>query len=200
MVVGFRRLVMSASAAPAGFGKCPLSKLLYYGFLVQVTTVILRRMRTNRALGTACDSIDSLDNVAPTSTPPRSGVTISNETRVGSSVIQRYGISSNGRFSESIRHGNTVYISGQIGKGKDIQEATTVALKDVDFALNLAGTDKSKALNITIYLRNIERDYNGMNEVYDSWIAPGSPPCRATVQAPLAGGDWLIEVHCIAAI
>ena len=176
-----------------------MSKLLYYGFLLQVTSVILRRMRANRSIGTACDSIDSLDNVAP-STPPRSGVTVSNETRVGSSVIQRYGISSNGRFSESIRHGNTVYISGQIGRGKNIQEATKVALKDVDFALTLAGTDKSKALNITIYLRNIERDYNGMNEVYDKWIAPGAPPCRATVQAPLAGMDWLIEIHCVAAI
>ena len=111
---------------------------------------------------------------------------------------KRFGISNNGRFSESVSYGGVVYTSGQVGKGRTIHEATASALEDVDHALALASSDKSKLLSVTIYLRNINRDYSGMNEVYDQWIHPGKPPCRATVEAKLADPEWLIEVHAIA--
>ena len=116
-------------------------------------------------------------------------------TKAGSAEeIQRFGISSNGRFSESISYSGVVYTSGQVGKGRNIQEATRLALEDVEHALTLAGTNKTRLLSVTIYLKNIDRDYSGMNEVYDQWISPGLPPCRATVQSNLA----VSLLHCAA--
>jgi len=152
---------------------CPVTKVLQYVFITQVVVAILRRSTRNGGSAAAA-------------------------TEEKKGALTRYGISSNGRFSESISHEGVVYTSGQVGKGRTIQEATSAALADVDHALALAGTDKSKCLTVTIYLRNIERDYSGMNEVYDRWIAPGMPPCRATVQAFLADPAWLVEVHATA--
>jgi enamine deaminase RidA (YjgF/YER057c/UK114 family) len=38
-----------------------------------------------------------------------------------------------------------------------------------------------------------------MNEVWDKWVAQGSTPARATVEARLAGPQYLIEIAAIAA-
>lgn len=154
-----------------------MTKLGYWAASLLITTIFLQGVK-----------------VATTCTP-QSLNAIPSGTRTG---ITRFGISSNGRFSESIGHGGVVYLSGQIGKGDNIKEACIAALADVDHALQLAGTDKSKLVSVTVYLKNILRDYAGMNEVYDKWLVPGKPPCRATVEANLADPLWLIEIHCIA--
>jgi enamine deaminase RidA (YjgF/YER057c/UK114 family) len=39
-----------------------------------------------------------------------------------------------------------------------------------------------------------------MNAVWDAWVVPNSPPCRATVQARLAKPEWLVEIVITAAI
>lgn len=113
--------------------------------------------------------------------------------------ITRYGVSSNGRFAESVSHNGVVYTSGQVGKGPSIEDATKAALADIDHALSLAGTDKTRVLSVNVYLKNISRDYRGMNAEYDKWLAPGSSPCRATVEANLADPGWVVEISCIAA-
>lgn len=115
--------------------------------------------------------------------------------------LQRHGVS--GRFSEAIstvadKQHRLVYTSGQVGGGSDIKEATAAALKDIDSALALAGSSKENVVSVTCYLADIERDYDGMNEVYDTWFVPGKPPCRATVQAKLAKATWLVEFQCVA--
>jgi len=117
-----------------------------------------------------------------------------------SGEITRYGVSSNGRFAESVSHNGIVYTSGQVGKGPSIEDATAAALADIDHALSLAGTDKTRVLSVNVYLKNISRDYRGMNAVYDKWLSPGSSPCRATVEANLADPGWILEVSCIAAV
>jgi enamine deaminase RidA (YjgF/YER057c/UK114 family) len=38
-----------------------------------------------------------------------------------------------------------------------------------------------------------------MNEVWDAWLAPGSAPARATVEAKLAAPDFTVEIMVIAA-
>ena len=50
---------------------------------------------------------------------------------------------------------------------------------------------------VTIYLRDIERDFEGMNGVYDSWLGTDKPT-RACVQAKL-GHSWLVEIRAQAA-
>lgn len=62
-----------------------------------------------------------------------------------------------------------------------------------------AGTNKSRILELTIWLVNIDADYNSMNKIYDDWITPGLPPTRACVQAKLASPKYKIEIRVVAA-
>ena len=39
-----------------------------------------------------------------------------------------------------------------------------------------------------------------MNSVWDAWVSPGNTPARATVQAPLAHPDILVEIMVTAAL
>ena len=49
-----------------------------------------------------------------------------------------------------------------------------------------------------IFLRDLA-DYDGMNRVWDAWVAPGFAPPRATVQAALARPNWRVEMVVTAA-
>ncbi len=104
------------------------------------------------------------------------------------------------RFSNAITYNRTVYISGQVGEGSTIQDQTKAALDAVDIALAQAGTDKSKVLEVTVWLADIAADYAGMNAVYDEWLVPGIPPCRATVEAKLYSPKCRVEIRVIAAL
>ena len=104
------------------------------------------------------------------------------------------------RMSGAVVHGNTVYLAGQVGTaGDDVTAQTVTALAEVDRLLALAGTDKSKILNTTIWLADIA-DFAKMNAVWDAWVDPANPPARATGEAKLATPDYLVEVIVIAAV
>ena len=77
----------------------------------------------------------------------------------------------------------------------------TVALENVERALALAGSNKSRILDATIWLSDIDRDYSDMNVIYESWLAKDSTeaPCRACIQAKLFAPNHLIEIKVIAA-
>ena len=64
-----------------------------------------------------------------------------------------------------------------------------------DQALAKAGTDKSKILEATIWLADMDAAYHDMNKVYDSWIIPGKPPCRACVQVKLSKSSLKLNLH-----
>ena len=70
----------------------------------------------------------------------------------------------------------------------------------LDVALKLAGVTKEHVVNVNVFLKDIENDYIGMNEVYDKWIIHGKPPCRTTVGAKLADPSWLVEFQVVAVL
>jgi enamine deaminase RidA (YjgF/YER057c/UK114 family) len=72
-------------------------------------------------------------------------------------------------------------------------------LTQIDDLLFEAGTEKSKIVSATIYLPDMA-DFAAMNTVWESWVAPGQTPARATVQAKLAGPDYRIEIQVVAAL
>jgi len=111
-------------------------------------------------------------------------------------VIKRFDVE--GRFSDAIGFDNLVFISGQLGEGKDIREQTINALAAVDAALSKAKSSKDRILECTIWLKDIERDYSEMNKVYDDWIAKDKPPTRACIEAKLYDPKYLIEIRVIA--
>ncbi|MBC9252846.1 hypothetical protein A9179_21490 [Pseudomonas alcaligenes] len=105
------------------------------------------------------------------------------------------------RYSEIVIHNGTVYLAGQLADdyAGDIREQTRQTLANIDRFLAEAGSDKSKILSVTIYLKDIAADYAGLNEVYDTWVAEGAAPARACVEATLYDPRVLVEMTVVAA-
>lgn len=105
------------------------------------------------------------------------------------------------RMSQAVVHGNTVYLAGQVAANPtpSVADQTKQIVAQIDALLAQAGSDKSKLLSATIYLMDI-RNFAEMNGVWDAWVAPGNTPARATVQAALAGPQYLVEIAVIAAL
>ena len=111
------------------------------------------------------------------------------------------------RFSNSLRYGDLVFISGQVAfSGKDhaelpegIEAQTNATLANVDLALEAAGSNVEHVLQVTIWLRDIVRDYAGFNKVYDRWVTPGKPPARACIESKILKDEMLVEVMVVAA-
>ncbi|MET0310945.1 MAG: RidA family protein [Burkholderiaceae bacterium] len=114
------------------------------------------------------------------------------------SGIQRFHVGA--RLSETAVHNGTVYLAGQIADDgtKDIRGQMQEVLGMVDRLLAEADSDKSRILMAQIYLADLA-DFDGMNAVWDAWVAPGHTPPRATVQAKLARPGWRVEVVVTAA-
>ena len=117
-----------------------------------------------------------------------------------SSSIVRMG-TDDPRMSKIVVHRGTVYTSGQtaMDAGADIETQTAACLAKVDDLLQQAGTSKSRALSGTIWLKDIARDFKGMNGVWNAWVDPDNKPVRATVQADMARPGILVEIQVTAA-
>lgn len=107
----------------------------------------------------------------------------------------------NQRMSAIVKHGNTVYLAGQVAEdaSANVQEQTKSTLARVDALLEQAGSKRENILSATIYLRDI-KDFGAMNEIWDAWVPEGHAPARACVEARLARLDLLVEVCIIAAL
>jgi enamine deaminase RidA (YjgF/YER057c/UK114 family) len=104
------------------------------------------------------------------------------------------------RMSQAVVHGNTVYLAGQVaGNPKaDVKGQTKQILGQIDKLLKAAGTNKSKLLSANIWLTDM-RSFADMNAVWDAWVSSGNTPARATVEAKLAGPQYLVEIMVVAA-
>ncbi|CAN5156972.1 RidA family protein [soil metagenome] len=105
------------------------------------------------------------------------------------------------RLSEMAVYNGTVYLAGQVPEDitGDIELQTRDVLAAVDRLLAEAGTDKTRILMAQIFLRNMEY-FQGMNRAWDAWVAPGSAPPRATVEARLFNSGCLVEIVVTAAL
>mmetsp|Transcript_8102 Transcript_8102/g.13407 ORF Transcript_8102/g.13407 Transcript_8102/m.13407 type:complete len:147 (-) Transcript_8102:223-663(-) len=127
--------------------------------------------------------------------------TIQNGVRNVSSGIKRIDQTTLPTMSQAVVHNNICYISGQIDTaGQDAEAQTRNILDKIDTLLDQAGTDKSKLLTASIWLKNIERDFGTMNEVWLEWVDDENKPARATTEANLAFPHLLVEVQVTAAI
>ncbi|MFC0216879.1 enamine deaminase RidA (YjgF/YER057c/UK114 family) [Pseudochelatococcus lubricantis] len=103
------------------------------------------------------------------------------------------------RMSEAVIHGDTVWLAGQVGEpGDTVAEQTRQALASVEALLVEAGSDKSRILQVIVWLADIA-DFESMNAVYDAWIDPQNPPARACGEARLAAPGYRVEFIVTAA-
>ncbi len=101
----------------------------------------------------------------------------------------------NERLSRIVIHGDTVYIAGVTSTAEGgIEAQTRDVLAKIDGYLKQANTDKSRLLSVQIWLKDIARDFAGMNTVWAEWALPRAMPTRATWEAKLASPDMLVEV------
>ena len=110
-------------------------------------------------------------------------------------------IDQNARRSRAVIHGDIIYLAGQVADDAtgDIADQTRQALAKVDAMLAQAGSDKAKVLSATIWLRFMQ-DYDGMNAVWDKWVAPGHAPARCCGgDVALADPGWRVEIIIVAA-
>src|SRR5215203_5805206 len=90
-----------------------------------------------------------------------------------------------GPYSQAIRAGGFVFVSGQIpidpATGQfvsgDITEQTKQVLKNLAAVLDAAGSGLDKVVKTTVFLQDME-EFAQMNEVYATFFSD-TPPARA---------------------
>jgi enamine deaminase RidA (YjgF/YER057c/UK114 family) len=103
------------------------------------------------------------------------------------------------RMSQAVIHNKTVYLAGQVAPGASVAIQTREILASIDALLAEANTDKSRLLMATIWLTDMAT-FAEMNGVWQSWVAPGETPARATVMSShLASAEFKIEIAVVAA-
>lgn len=111
-----------------------------------------------------------------------------------------------GPYSQAIRSGNLLFVSGQIpldpATGQvvpgDIAVQTMRVLMNLAAILEAAGSGLSKVLKTTVYMRDLE-EFGKMNEIYAQHFAE-NPPARATVQVARLPRDVSVEIDLIAEV
>jgi enamine deaminase RidA (YjgF/YER057c/UK114 family) len=105
----------------------------------------------------------------------------------------------NQRMSQIVTHNKTVYLSGQVGAiDEDVAAQTLTCLSKIQTLLEEVGSDKSKILSATVWLKSMT-DFEAMNAVWDKWFDDTIPPARACGESLLAHPDLLVEITIIAA-
>ena len=111
-----------------------------------------------------------------------------------------------GPYSQAIRVGNLVFLSGQIGldpRGKtelstlDVEAQTRRAMDNLTAVLRAAGLSMKDVVATTLYVTDL-KDFDAVNRAYGSYF-PSSPPARSTVQVAALPRGAKIEVSAIAA-
>ena len=109
----------------------------------------------------------------------------------------------NGRLSVATECNGIIHMTGRtcmpgyypdIPSGDDVKSQTAGVLKIIDNVLAKYGSDKEHILFAQVLLKDVIRDFDDMNEVWESWVTPGCEPARATVQAKMAKEEALVEI------
>ena len=112
-----------------------------------------------------------------------------------------------GPYSQAIRAGNLVFVSGQIpidpATGQligdtSIQAQTRRVLQNALAIVAAAGGSAENIVRTTVFLKDMG-EFADMNSVYAEFF-PSAPPARSTVQAARLPRDVSIEIDCIAVI
>jgi 2-iminobutanoate/2-iminopropanoate deaminase len=108
-------------------------------------------------------------------------------------------------YSQAIRTGDYVFVSGQIGLKPDhgeltgsIEEQTEQVFANLGAILAEAGTGLDRLVKTTVFLADFD-DFAAMNEVYARHVGD-SPPARSTVEVSALPSGAKVEIEAIAAL
>jgi len=100
-------------------------------------------------------------------------------------------------FSGAVMVGNTLYLSGMLGRGDTAEDAARNALDAIKSTLEAAGMTMDDLVNVQIFAADLA-DYAGFNTVYRSYFTREFP-ARAFVGAGALLANAKFEVVGIAA-
>ncbi len=111
-----------------------------------------------------------------------------------------------GPYSQAVKAGDTIFLSGQIPLDPQsgeiveggIKKQTGRVIKNLEAVLGEAGATLNNVVKTTVYLSDLSH-FAEMNEVYESYFASGKP-ARATVQVAALPKGALVEIDAIAVI
>ena len=109
-----------------------------------------------------------------------------------------------GPYSQAIKVGNLVFVSGQIpiipATGEilrgDIKLQTKQVLENLKNILDAAGSCIDNVVKTTVFMKDLN-DYTAINDVYKEFFTD-KPPARAAVQAARLPRDVGVEIEAIA--
>lgn len=109
-----------------------------------------------------------------------------------------------GPYSQAVRSGNTLYVSGQIPliaeTGQliidDIAKETDRVMKNIWSILNEAGMDFGNVVKCSIFVTNM-KDFSSVNATYEKYF-DSDPPARETIEVSALPKGVHVEISCIA--
>lgn len=111
-----------------------------------------------------------------------------------------------GPYSQGVRSGNMLFVSGQIGIDSQtgalatggVEAQTDTALKNLKAIVEAGGSCMEDVLKTTCFLRDMD-DFPVFNKVYERFFST-QPPARETVAVAGLPKGALVEVSCIALV
>ena len=111
-----------------------------------------------------------------------------------------------GPYSQAVKAGDTLYLSGQIGMNPatgelvsaDVKEQTAQALKNMKAVLAAAGATTDNVVKTTVFLTDMA-DFQAVNAVYAETFASDAPARSCVAVAALPKGAR-VEVEAVAVL
>ena len=109
-----------------------------------------------------------------------------------------------GHYSQAVKTGSQVFLSGQIGikpgtkelVSQDIIAQTEQALDNIKAVLEASGSNMDSVVKTTVFLSDIN-DFVNMNTVYEGKFG-AHKPARSAFQVAKLPKDAKVEIECIA--
>lgn len=112
-----------------------------------------------------------------------------------------------GAYPHARRAGNLLFLSGIGPRSVDggsipdgIAAQCHAVFANVRAVLEDAGAKWRDLLDITVYLTDIERDFETFNRIYSEYFDTDGGPCRTTVEVNRLPTPIAIELKCIAEV
>ncbi|MFP4458421.1 MAG: Rid family detoxifying hydrolase [Candidatus Zixiibacteriota bacterium] len=110
-----------------------------------------------------------------------------------------------GPYSQAVKAGELLFISGQIPLDTetqkivdDIEKATEIVLKNIENIVIEAGGHKENLVKLNVFMLNLN-DFSKLNSVYAKFF-DGHKPARAAIEVKRLPKDAIIEIEAIAYI
>jgi len=110
-------------------------------------------------------------------------------------------------FSHAVEADGWIFVTGQMpfsgtsldsGYPDGIDAQTHQVMKNLQTVLQGCGLGLGDVVQVRVYLREFDRDYDAMNAAYATWFEPGRRPARTCIGVTGLAKGALIEIDMVA--